>query len=145
MFDSIVEIGAGYGEMARIIHALGFNGTYYIYDLPEVHQLQRIYLGRSLPVDSRVVYLDKPEQIPQQCDLLIGCFSLSEMPVSLRNRIMQATYPDSYLVVYQPEFYGINNDTWIGSVAEKMAAYYVFVDKNPDSRTDWRYFIANRR
>jgi hypothetical protein len=50
-YDFIFEFGGGYGSFARIAHALGFRGQYYIHDLPELAALQRLYLGqRGIPV-----------------------------------------------------------------------------------------------
>lgn len=42
---SIVEIGGGVGEFYAIMRALGYEGDYYIYDLPEVQHFQHFYLG----------------------------------------------------------------------------------------------------
>ena len=41
---SIVEIGGGVGQFYATLHALGYTGEYYIYDLPEVQAFQRRYL-----------------------------------------------------------------------------------------------------
>jgi len=145
-YNRIVEIGAGYGEMCRLAYQLGFDGEYFIYDLPEVHQLQQLYLNKCLPIDSRVYYLDDPKYLPRDCDLLIGCFSISEMPLWLREEILRMVVPESYLIVYQPGFYGLDNDSWASSLyAQKLPDYFIIMDKNPDSNTDWRYFIANRQ
>ncbi len=41
--ESIVEIGGGVGEMFAILRALGYEGKYLIYDLPEVIRFQVCY------------------------------------------------------------------------------------------------------
>lgn len=41
---AIIEIGGGCGQFYATLRALGYKGTYYIYDLPEVQQFQRRYL-----------------------------------------------------------------------------------------------------
>lgn len=55
--SSIVEIGGGVGQFYAILRALGYNGEYYIFDLPEVQEFQYKYLhevekqtGLSLPI-----------------------------------------------------------------------------------------------
>lgn len=40
----ICEIGGGVGQFYAVLRALGYNGKYYIYDLPEVQDFQRKYL-----------------------------------------------------------------------------------------------------
>ena len=41
----IVEIGAGVGQFYAILRALGYTGSYAIYDLPEVMDFQEMYLA----------------------------------------------------------------------------------------------------
>jgi len=41
---SLVEIGAGVGEFYAIVRALGYQGNYWIFDLPEVQEFQAEYL-----------------------------------------------------------------------------------------------------
>jgi hypothetical protein len=71
----IVEIGGGYGALARICRRLGFAGEYVIYDIPETAVLQDFYrrqfgfeITQRLEVD-----------LPDSGDLVIGLWSLSEM------------------------------------------------------------------
>ena len=42
-YDQIVEFGPGIGETCRMINDLGFTGTYYLYDLPEVLRISSYY------------------------------------------------------------------------------------------------------
>lgn len=42
--SSIVEIGGGVGEFYAILRAMGYKGTYWIYDLPEISKFQYKYL-----------------------------------------------------------------------------------------------------
>lgn len=43
---SIAEIGGGCGQLYATLRALGYKGTYYIYDLPEVQEFQKKYLTK---------------------------------------------------------------------------------------------------
>jgi hypothetical protein len=40
----ICEIGGGVGQMYAVLRALGYEGKYFIFDLPEVKEFQRKYL-----------------------------------------------------------------------------------------------------
>lgn len=73
---SVVEIGGGYGAMARVFYAAGFSGKYTIYDCPEFSLLQQYYLSQ---MGCPVHYAHKPPREKIHCDLLVACCSLSEM------------------------------------------------------------------
>lgn len=80
----IVEIGGGYGNMARIIRQLGHRGRYQIADLPEIHRLQRHYLDHVLP--GHGVEFISNDQIDGG-DFLMATFSVSEMPLAERKAL----------------------------------------------------------
>lgn len=91
----IVEIGAGYGALCKIIRRLGFTGEYLIYDLPEFALLQEWYLG-TLGL-SATWASELPERIITP-DLLIALWSLSEMKAEVQSQYSQAISPAHYLV-----------------------------------------------
>ena len=101
----ILEIGGGYGNFCRLVFQRGFAGKYRIYDLPEFLELQRWYLGRTL-ARADVEYLSTLPSAP--VDVLVGLWSISEMPFALRDRI-KALAPRYFLLAYQQEFYGLDN------------------------------------
>lgn len=68
----IVEIGGGYGYLARLIVERIKVGCYHIIDLPEVCELQRRYL-KGLPVES----FEQPTG--KIYDLVISNYALSEI------------------------------------------------------------------
>jgi hypothetical protein len=74
---SIYEFGAGYGQMAWICRKVGFQGDYYICELPEFRVLQEWWLDKEA-IEAK--WTDKP--IP--CDLLIAIYSISELPAEDR-------------------------------------------------------------
>ena len=107
--NHIVEIGGGYGTLARVISDLGFMGTYVIFDLPELSALQEYYLT-DIPGDFRLMStLDYLLQSCPETDLLIGIYSLSEMDQILRRLILDNIKSESYLFVYQKTFEGMDN------------------------------------
>lgn len=93
--ESIVEIGAGYGALCKIVRRLGYTGDYLIYDLPELCELQRWYLG-ELGIDA--TWSDCPPSDTLQSDLLIALWSLSEMHGDNQDAYMRHLQPHHYLL-----------------------------------------------
>lgn len=104
---TILEVGGGYGNFCRLLVKRGFTGSYVIYDLPEFLQLQEWYLGRTLADDERK-QLTFATSLPASADLIVGLWSISEMPFDLRDRI-KALAPKYFLIGYQQEFFGLDN------------------------------------
>lgn len=95
---TIVEIGGGYGAMARVARAVGFSGKYYIYDLPEFTLLQKYYLNKYRVPVHHISY--EPGAAPKQVDLLIGLWSLSEMSPQDKDIIAAFIRADHVLLSY---------------------------------------------
>lgn len=107
---SIVEFGGGYGAMCLLCHQLGFSGRYIIYDLPEFSLLQQYYLSQChIEADWN------PRRKPRPVDLLIGLYSLSEVPPNERNLKMVRT--NSYLFLYSGQWQDYDNVGWFRNFA----------------------------
>lgn len=105
--ETIFEFGAGYGAMADLVRRLGFRGRYLVHDLPEFALLQRYFLGaRGIAVEH--------VEAPQACDLFIGLYSLSEIPVAGRGAWLVGS---SYLLLYSGRFAEYDNAAWAQAVA----------------------------
>ena len=124
--DSIIEIGAGYGAMCLICRRLGFEGRYYIVDLPELEQIQWYYLSQTVPDYRSTAHWIKS---PKSCDLLIACHSISEMPKSEREEIMSQIEVKEYLFTSFYKFDGVDNEAW----------FKKFAEKNPNS--NWDFYL----
>lgn len=109
----IFEIGAGYGAMALLCKRLGFQGNYYILDLPELKVIQEWYLSRTVGLNGTFFY-----GIPNECDLLIGLHSLGEMPLAERDLIIE-TNAREYLFAYMPDFGEVDNTKWFTQLGSK--------------------------
>lgn len=121
--DVIMEFGGGYGSMVKLVHDLGFRGTYVIFDLPEFSALQEYYLTTlGLKVfteptrEKGIVVISSQADLKRQCeltpaiDLFIATWSLSESPLELRKNISDILPPCSnWLVAFQERFDGIDN------------------------------------
>jgi len=118
-YATIVEYGGGYGEMCRVVRALGFEGRYVIYDLPPVIRLQQYYLGElGIEAEYHTHTLPAPEGRPS---LFVAAWSLGETSLKERERHLDtmAEY-DAYLFGYQNEWNGIDNNAFF---AELQSAY----------------------
>jgi hypothetical protein len=109
--DTIVELGGGIGDMADIVCKLGFRGKYIIYDFAEVGKIQKWYhdqLGHT-----NIVHTSDVNDLVG-ADLMIGTWSFTEMPLSLREEIMgKIGDTKNWLIAYSNEIFGINNDKYI--------------------------------
>lgn len=109
----IVEIGGGVGDLADIIYKLGFKGNYYLYDFEELHLVQK-YLHDELGLQN-VKYVTSYEELEKndRIDLVIATWSLTEMPIDLRNKVIANIESKNWLVAYSKEIFGLDNQTWI--------------------------------
>jgi hypothetical protein len=109
--DTIVELGAGIGDLADVIYKLGFKGKYIIYDFPEVGQIQKWYhdqLGHK-----NIVHTDNLEDL-ENADLCIATWSLTEMPLELREEIMKKIGDSkNWLIAYSDNIFGLDNLKYI--------------------------------
>ncbi len=125
-FKKIIEFGGGYGCMAKLIHDLGFTGTYTIFDLPEYLALQKYYLdSTSMRGDFR--FVDATEKLEESTyDLFIAAWSLSEAPFELRSDFLKKIGKPAYvLIAYQKDFESRDN----------VQYFKEYIRDNPDY--DW--------
>ena len=132
----IVEIGGGYGNLARIIRRMGHTGRYDIVDLPEIHELQRQYLDEALP--GHGVRFVRPEEVDGG-DLLIATFSVSEMPWALRDwwEPKYAGFGRLFMATTR-SFCGMDNVDYFMRLADRLGAKF-WKDKH---RSAW--FLCRR-
>jgi len=91
---SIIEIGGGYGAMAKVARRAGFEGCYTIYDLPELSLLQEFYLSAcGIEAEFR-----GPMGRHRRPNLLIALWSLSEMSNQDVDAILDGLMPDGILI-----------------------------------------------
>lgn len=118
--QSIVEIGAGYGAMCLILRRLGFTGLYVIYDLPELVTIQQYYLSKTIGVEN-ILWVEPLANglatASLSCDLLIASHSLSEMPITERERLLSQVATKEYLFASSYEYEGVDNAAWFQQFA----------------------------
>jgi hypothetical protein len=121
---SIVELGGGYGNMARLCRKLGFGGSYSIIDLPEFQVLQKYYLTYQGCRANWNVDLTEP------FDLFIATWSLSEIPLEDRfpYEQLKCRY---FLMAFGPEYAGINNSKYFVRLCDDYKDHDFYLFKTP--------------
>jgi hypothetical protein len=127
----VLEIGGGYGCMARIFTKLNSKIKYIIFDTFEVNLLQYYYLKLNkldadidnnkskINLSSSLKDICKDNQNPQT--LFIANWSLSEMPLKLRSRILKFTFKIPHILIsFQDNFENINNLKYFQKIREKL-------------------------
>jgi hypothetical protein len=125
--DFIFEFGGGYGNMCRLLHKLGFQGSYVLFDLPAFSALQKFYL-ESVGITVRLV--DSFEKEKKGCfcisdirqlkrifsagetssSIFIATWSISETPLELRNNVLSCVKNfGTFLIAYQHRFKEVDN------------------------------------
>ena len=142
-FDYILEFGAGYGCMCRVIRELGFNGDYVIFDLPHFSALQRYYLD-SCNVEATCISDTKDIPRPVDCkSLSIATWSLSESPNNVRENFSGILpFFDSFLFSYQDEFGGIDNIEYFKKMKRKHRKW---VDVKIEHLPGNRYLFGSKQ
>lgn len=114
---SVAEFGGGYGAMALVFSKLGFTGSYLIQDLPEFALLQEYYTRRcgvNALCISRLFQLQVPE------DVLIACYSLSEVSRELRSEVLKKIPANSYLFAFQDVWDGLDMREEFSAIVAEM-------------------------
>lgn len=108
--DKIIEFGAGYGCMAKLINTLSFTGKYVIFDIPEFLALQKYYL-RSTNTNGNFDFIDQMEKLEDSNpDIFIATWSLSESPLEIRDEFLRKIGKPKYvLIAYQANFESMDN------------------------------------
>ncbi len=120
-WDSVIEFGGGFGSLCRLMHRLGFRGRYVIFDLPPFTLLQRYFLRSagimrdgderiSLTSDLTTLEQRVAELRPDAWSMFVACWSLSETPLALRERIRPLVERiGRYAIAYQERYGEVDN------------------------------------
>lgn len=126
--DTIFEFGGGYGSMYRLMHNLGFQGKYIIFDFPAFSALQQFFI-KSIGLEVHTIDsyksaksgvicisdLDQLElvltsQISSDNSMFLASWSISETPIEFRESILSLiTQFKAFLIAYQGQFDNNNN------------------------------------
>lgn len=145
-FESIIELGGGYGSMCRLFRNMGFNNKYVILDLPEFSALQEFYLG-SIKQDfikNTFFENDFTELMqPTEDNLLLATWSLSEMPIKLRTEILENLNFNSCVIAFQSEFDGIDNVKYFNEFIIKYS--HISFELIPINHLNGHYYLIGTK
>ena len=134
LIKKVLEIGGGYGCMARIFSKINKKIKYIIFDTFEVNLLQYYFLKlNKLETDiennkSKINLISSINTVNNSINycnnsrtLLIANWSLSEMPIKLRNKIFKLIFKIPYILIsFQDRFENINNIKYFRKIREKL-------------------------
>ena len=120
-WDAVIEFGGGFGSLCRLMHRLGFRGRYVIFDLPAFTLLQRYFLRSAgilrdgderISLTSDLAALERYVAAlrPDAWSMFVACWSLSETPIALRERIRPLVERiGRYAIAYQERYGEVDN------------------------------------
>jgi len=128
-FNNILELGGGYGNMAKSFYKINNKINYTIFDTKEVSLLQLYYLRRS-NIEAKLGRSKKIKLINNYNDLkkifsknkkkknlLIANWSISEFPMKLRKQLaFLFKYFDFQIISYQDRFENIDNSKYFKKI-----------------------------
>ena len=130
----IIEIGGGYGCMADIFVKNNKNVNYTIYDMYEVNLLQYYYLKMNNHIPKLNSHSNKINLINKLNDLrkcknntlVIANWSLSEFPLSFRNKFFPIIKKYKYTIIsFQKNFEKIDNYNFFIKKINKLGSKFV--------------------
>ena len=100
----VIEIGGGYGAMAKVCLSAWPHEHYTIFDIPESCELQKYFLSGYKDIQWN------PAEINPEGSLGLAMWSLSELPLDKRGRYIELLKGcKSYIIAFQKKFDGIDN------------------------------------
>jgi hypothetical protein len=117
-FGSVTEFGGGYGNTARLFRKAGFNGSYVIYDIPELCKIQDYYLTQNSITDIVMISGDDKLDKIESPSLFLGLWSITETPTNTRdyyvNNLKMLNH-DVIFIAMGDYFYSENNMEWLNN------------------------------
>lgn len=115
-FSLITEFGGGYGNMARLFRKCEFKNELYIYDLPELLQIQKYYLDANKINDVNLISDGSLiKNIPKGA-LFIALWSITETPTETRDYYidnLKIIEYDNIFFAFGDKFINEDNMTWL--------------------------------
>ena len=158
-FKYVIEFGGGYGNMAKTFKKINPKINYIIFDTIEVNLLQYYYLRRSnikvtmksfkkkqvnLINDLKILKKIINKIKYQKKTLFIANWSLSEVPISLRNKINFVFKDIDYqIITFQDHFEKINNKRYFEKIMKNnIKKKRLSIIKDMKSKTNNYYLFS---
>ena len=129
-FNSIADIGAGYGNLRRIIGNKCEN--YSIVDFDIMHQIQKYFLENNNVYNTNFISQNEIKE----ADLLFASHSICEIPIEERDFIQWDKFKNAF-VYFNPTAFGLDNNKYFNGIAEEYNGK-IFTD---EIRPRKRYLI----
>jgi hypothetical protein len=160
--NRILELGGGYGSLARIFFLINKSVKYTIFDTFIVNLLQYYYLGILkmktnflIKKDFNFFLINKTKDLKLNnqkylCDLFIANWSLSEFPLKYRNRFIKFILKSKLILIsFQAKFEDIDNLKYFTLLKDHLSKRFnIKIIKNKYyygnyfSKLDHYYFIG---
>lgn len=145
IIKNVLEIGAGYGSLFKIMKILYPNIKYNIFDSIIMNKIQSYYIKKSnisiLPnyvsEKSLSKYSDK------KIDLFIALWSISEIPINNRKKFEKIIFNSKFsLIGFQNNFFEIDNKSYFEKLLSKnKVKNYKFI--NPKHYNNNSYLVID--
>lgn len=162
-FETVFEIGGGYGSFCRLAFQLGFTGRYLLYDLPEFLLLQRFFLkclGYSWKESAEVSVgtqgvivgagdreeLERLVRLKQGPSLFVSVGAITDTPLEFRTEFLSRVGRfDAFLVFFQERFREVDNVKWCEEFRRSRPdfSWQEWEDPlSPEGPVRWRFCIG---
>jgi hypothetical protein len=150
-YDSLVEWGGGYGNMAKIVHRIHNTATYTIIDLPLFSCIQWIYLSTILGEEQVNIIAEPNNNIIRgkinilplsfineqriKSDIFIATWSLSESSRFAQDYVESTNFFDSrhILLAFQKSSRLLPDADYLGEIAKKRKLNIEAIDFLPNN------------
>jgi putative sugar O-methyltransferase len=102
-YNSIVEIGGGYGGLCKVLSSLVKFKKYYLIDLPEPSLLSKKYLNKFIGIVNKMNYLTTEDLYSfDKIDLVISNYAFSECSLEFQKKYYEQVVKkaDTFYLVY---------------------------------------------
>lgn len=150
-FDDVIEFGGGYGNMCRLFNVWGHDKPYYLYDIPELIEIQKYYL-RENGVTNNIFYKSEHDVIDSinGNSLFLGMWSISEVPINERDKLLENLKffdCNNIFLAMGDIFKSENNLNWINSTIIPRLESLDYTNKlfKIERSNNMYYFVATKK
>lgn len=119
-YERIIELGAGIGEMPRMIYKAGlFDGKYTVVDFPALAKISKYYnIQNGVDIETTTV---EDLEMTDGKTLVIGTWSMNEMPFAQRDAFLKKVAGSDFMMTYSLNILGLQNSHYFASDFVKIA------------------------
>lgn len=123
----ICEIGAGYALLPKLLEDIGFEGDYLVVDFPEFREFQSEYIKSTTVGHVNTTFRTLNEEFSSTLhhSLMLATFSLNEMPLADREKVIENLNHESFMFVFNRSFDGVDNLRWFNELALRLEDRYI--------------------